>query len=477
MRPALFHPRPTENKPVPNDDWGSLFAAFILIIIVIGLLAFGLTMVYSTTAPKSGEALVIKQGMWAGIGIVMAVITVFIGPKRIADWRLIFLSLFVVWGLLLAARFLFPPINGAYRWVQLPGISLQPSELAKFVGIVLFARWSFDQLRTIPSILKESVLQLRKLLCREGDQWYTRTTQLILGFCLIGVGGGVVLIHGLEVWRFVISAVFILPGLLFIAASIWVSEDYNPMRFFALTVPPVCFGITLGLIFMGKDLGMTALTAASAGAIIFVAGIRMRWIIMLLMLAFGGLQYLCSNPDSFRYKRLLSFRNPEAAGDAGFQIWMSLLALGSGGLLGRGLGEGRMKTGYLPEDHTDCILSIAGEELGFIALVCVILFFILLLCAAAYITMRANNKCSMLLGTGFTAMLGLQMLINIAVITSSMPAKGMPAPFISYGGSDMVVSLMAIGVIVGIAIESAFPHFHDGLFAKLSRYIPFISKP
>lgn len=476
MKTPLLRSRPVSEPESHGDDWGSMLAATVLVVIVFLLLAFGLTMVYSTTAPKSGNEMFLKQCMWAGVGLAAAFGITILGPKRLTDWRMIILTLLISWALLVLARFYFAPIKGAYRWVQLPGASIQPSEIAKFVCIVLIARWSFDQLRVMSSVVKEVSVQTLKLVHREGELWWQRPLRCLIGLVFIGIGTVFTFFHEMSWWRFVAGGIFAIPGIVFVATAFWATRDYTPRRYIALVAPPILLGVTLGLIFLGRDLGMTLLTAVSAGAIIFIAGLRIRWVLLGASAVAAGIWYLCKDPDSFRYKRMFSFRDPESAGDAGFQIWMSLLALGSGGVWGRGLGEGRLKTGYLPEDHTDCILSIAGEELGMIALLCVVALFVVMLMLGIFISVRANNKCSLLLGSGFTVMLGFQMFINIAVITSSMPAKGMPAPFISYGGSNMVVSLMSVGVLCAIAIESSFPHFHDKLFGYFWKLIPFTGK-
>ncbi len=394
-----------------NDSPISLFAAFLLIVFVALLLAFGLMMVQSTTVTRMGNELFYKQCMWAGIGTFLAVGTCLIGPRKITDWRLIISMVLGTWLLLLAARFVFPPINGAYRWVQISGLgNIQPSEIAKFAMILMMARWASDHIRSFNNIVT-------------------------------------------EFWQNI--------------KNMFKSPNARSMSFLA---PLFIFCVTLGLVFLGKDLGMSLLIIASVGAIIFVAGLRMRYVLLLMMMGGLGVAALCMDKSSFRYQRIVAFLDPEKAGDAGMQIFMSLLALGSGGFSGRGLGEGRLKTGYLPEDHTDCILSITGEELGFIGMTSLIVIFVFIILLCTIITVRASSRTQMFVGAGFTALLGIQMLMNIAVITSSIPAKGMPAPFISYGGSNLVTSLVAIGIIVSIAIDSTFPNFYDrflgGIFSK-----------
>lgn len=470
--------KPNAYQSIVNTDPKDIAAgnnalryATIMILLVLIMLSFGLLMVYSTTSHRYGDTMFNKQLIWAGVGGVGAIAIVLLGPKRLTDWRLITFGLAVAWGLLLLAR-ISPAINGAHRWIKFGSISIQPSEIAKFLCIILFARWAYNNLQKMPTIFGEMRRQTFQVLHRRDEPWWERPAALIGGVILVGLGAVIgAKALALDVFRFMAATILIVPGIWLIWRAGRSSKDYNASRYLELMGPPVALAVTLGLIYIGKDLGMTLLTAASAGVVMFAAGLRFYWVLFAAGLVTGGIWCIRFFPESYRYKRLFSFLDPEQAGDAGFQIWMSLVALGSGGLTGRGLGAGRMKTGYLPEDHTDCILSIAGEELGMIALLLLIIIFVLMLIMGALISINARNKCSMLLGIGFTAMLGIQMMINIAVITSSMPAKGMPAPFISYGGSNMVVSLMSIGVLFAIAVEAAFPDFHDRFFRRLQKIL------
>lgn len=454
----------------------------LLIILTAFLICIGLSVVFSTTAPSTLQAepdgFFLKQLTWVGIGSFFACIILFIGPKRLSDWRMILFLLLICWIMLLAARYYFTPINGAHRWINIGGaISFQPSELAKFTCIILIARWAYDHLRVIPNIITEIKDRFWNQLNRNGENKIKRilfftialllfgTGMLLLLFCLLSTPEQINIFPGAETLFFIIGATLFLLGSLGIYAVMAGENRESPRRFYSIIWPLLLFGFTVAFVMLGKDLGMSVLICVSAFAIAFVAGISLRWIFAALGVLIMGVWWLLNDPTSFRYKRMCSFIDPENAGDAGYQIWMCLLALGSGGLTGRGLGQGRIKTGYLPEAHTDCILAITGEELGFISLIIILIVFLALIVVCAMICMRAANRRSMLLGSGMTIMLAVQMLINVAVVTSSIPAKGMPAPFISYGGSNMLISLMAIGVILSIAIESIYPAFHDKFFS------------
>jgi cell division protein FtsW len=138
----------------------------------------------------------------------------------------------------------------------------------------------------------------------------------------------------------------------------------------------------------------------------------------------------------------------------GYQAYQAMLALGSGGWTGLGLGNGRQKLGYVPEHHTDFILSVIGEELGLIATLAVVVAFLIIIICGVFISMRARETFGLLLGCGITFLIGFQAFINIGVVTSALPNKGLALPFISYGGSSLVMMLSCVGVLVSIARQA-----------------------
>ena len=149
---------------------------------------------------------------------------------------------------------------------------------------------------------------------------------------------------------------------------------------------------------------------------------------------------LLHNP--MRMKRILSWLDPEQSKDGvGFQAYQAMIAFGSGGWTGLGLGNGRQKLGWVPEHHTDFIFSIIGEELGLVATLLVVVAFIVIAVCGIYIALHARDTFGTLLATGITLIISLQAAINIGVVTSALPNKGLALPFISYGGSSMVVML------------------------------------
>ncbi len=148
----------------------------------------------------------------------------------------------------------------------------------------------------------------------------------------------------------------------------------------------------------------------------------------------------------------MAWIHPEQNKDGvGYQAYEAMIALGSGGLFGKGLGNGRQKLGFIPEHHTDFIFSIIGEELGLVVTLAVLALFIVLIICGIYIARRSNDTFGLLLGAGITFMIGFQAFINMGVVTSLLPNKGMPLPFISYGGSNLLLMLVSVGFLLSIA--------------------------
>ena len=158
----------------------------------------------------------------------------------------------------------------------------------------------------------------------------------------------------------------------------------------------------------------------------------------------------------YRLQRVITFLDPwkDATGD-GWQVIQSLYAIGSGGLFGAGLGESKQKFLYIPEPHNDFIFSILGEELGFIGCAIVLILFAVFIWRGVLIAMKAPDMFGSLLAIGITALVGIQVIINVAVVTSSMPATGMPLPFFSYGGTALFILLCEMGVLLNISRASA----------------------
>lgn len=215
-------------------------------------------------------------------------------------------------------------------------------------------------------------------------------------------------------------------------------------------VPLGVISILLALIVTEVDLGTTALIGGTAFVIMFVAGTSP---VMLGILSLGGLVGILFVATTMpeRMGRLTAFLHPELyKEDAGLQQMQALIAWGSGGIEGLGLGNGRQKMMYLPYAHTDFIFPMIGEELGLrISLLVVFLFVVIVVCGTM-IALHAKDRFGLLLGSGVISLLGLQAAVNIGVTTSLLPNKGLPLPFISYGGSNLVACLFCIGVLISI---------------------------
>jgi cell division protein FtsW len=234
----------------------------------------------------------------------------------------------------------------------------------------------------------------------------------------------------------------------------WYAEKYQRSMgtfFRGLVIPCVMIGVVLGLIFVEPDRGTTILLGAVCGMMLLIAGVRLFYVAPPMALAVAGLSYSLWT-DNLRRQRILSWLEPELhKTDGAYQSWQSMVAFGSGGWSGLGLGNGRQKLGFVPEHHTDFIFSIIGEELGLIATMGVLLGFVLLVICGLYIAWRAPDMFGLLLGSGITFLIGLQALINIGVVTGALPNKGLPLPFISYGGSNLLLMLGCVGVLLSIA--------------------------
>jgi len=223
-------------------------------------------------------------------------------------------------------------------------------------------------------------------------------------------------------------------------------------------LPPLLVtGVMMVLLLKQPDLGTAAIFGAVALGLLFVAGTRTSYLILAVLVAApAGWQFIVSTP--FRMRRMLAFLDPWAfRRDVGYQITESLISVGSGGVTGLGLGDGRQKLFFLPEAHTDFILSIVGEELGLLGVLFVIALFGVLVWRGFRTAFRARDVFGSYLAFGITTMFGLQALVNIGVVLGSLPTKGLPLPFISYGGTSLVMSLFAAGVLANISARNPEP--------------------
>jgi cell division protein FtsW len=239
-----------------------------------------------------------------------------------------------------------------------------------------------------------------------------------------------------------------------IIALAWYGEYFQrqmPQFKRGILIPGLLIGLTVGLIFLEPDVGNALVLATVSGILLLISGIRLRYFLPpVLIVAIGIGAFIYHTP--MRSERIYSWLHvEETRRDKGLQAYEAMVALGSGGLTGKGLGDGRQKLGFLPEHHTDFIFSIIGEELGLIATLLVVLSFVAIVFSGIYIAMNATDTFGLLLGSGITFLIGLQAFINIGVVTSALPNKGLPLPFISYGGSNLLMMLSCVGVLLSIA--------------------------
>jgi cell division protein FtsW len=367
------------------DKW--LFAA------TVGLALFGVVMVYSASAVmaqrESGNQFhyVVKQGIWTAIGFVVMLVAMQFDYKHLKNRRIVY-GLLGVTTLMLLAVFAFPATNGAHRWIRLPMLSIQPSELSKPVLVIFLAYF------------------LERRAGEEG-QWWTTFMPCAIVTCALA-----------------------------------------------------------GLIVLEPDLGTAMMLGVIFVVIIYTAGARLKHLAIVAgpaFLAVAGLLIFVP----FRVRRLITFLDPWADPQgSGFQVVQSLIAVGSGGPNGLGFAQGKQKMLFLPFAHSDFIYAVVGEELGLVGSLAVVAVFALFLWRGLRTSLRAPDRFGMLLALGLVMGIVTQALFNISVVLSLVPTKGIPLPFISYGGSSLVPTLAAVGILLNISQQSS-GSFEGGLLRSL----------
>ncbi len=352
-----------------------------LAVAVLLLLGFSLLMVYSASshiaAYRIGDSnyYLKRQAMFCLLGIL-----VMLGARYVPVSlyrKLVYPILILSTGLLMAV---FVPgvgkkVGGAYRWLRLGPVTIQPAEFAKF-ALAVYMAYS---------------------MAKKGSQMST-------------------------FWK------GLFPHL-------------------------VVAGIVMGLLVVQPDLGTAVILAAWVFIMLFIGGCRLHYLLSLVLGAVPFVYVLITHAD-YRLRRWWAFLNPwKDPTGVGFQIIHSFFAFGSGGLLGVGIGASKQKLFYLPEPHTDFVFSIVGEELGFVGVCGVVAVFVFIIVRGVQISLSARDLYSTYLGFGLTVMLGLQVLVNMAVVLGLLPTKGLTLPLLSYGGSSMLVTLLAIGVLLNIASQ------------------------
>jgi cell division protein FtsW len=352
----------------------------LLVLVTLGLVAFGLVMVYSASSGRAAVAngdpayFLKRQALYAVLGLVALAVL-----SRVPFRRLRPLAgplLLTSFGLLVAVLALGTSVNGARRWLPLGIIDFQPSELAKLALCLWLA--AFLTRRAAPQTLGE--------LARP-------VGAVVLAAC--------------------------------------------------------------ALIIVEPDLGTSIAIVLMASAMLLVAGTPPR-VLAGAAATLVGLALAAIWLEPYRRERLFAFMDPWADPEgAGFQTVQAMIALGSGGVFGVGLGESVQKINYLPEANTDMIFAVVGEELGLVGSAAVVAAFAVFGWAGFNVALRCRDPFGKLLAAGITALVTGQALVNLAAVLGLAPLTGIPLPFVSYGGSSLIVGLAAVGILLNIAVNHA----------------------
>ena len=226
--------------------------------------------------------------------------------------------------------------------------------------------------------------------------------------------------------------------------------SHNKEKFISFIVPILVMAAFQAVFLKQPDFGATMSLAVLTVAMLFLSGIRLRYLFSLGLVALPVVIKLVSEP--YRWKRVVAFLDPwKDPQGSGFQLTQSFIAFGSGGLQGVGLGESKQKLSFLPEVHTDFIFSLIGEELGFIGAAIVVTLFFCLFIRGFMIARKLQDPFAYYLASGISLMIAIQSVFNFAVVTGLVPTKGLPLPFISYGGSSLVISMIAAGLLLNVS--------------------------
>jgi cell division protein FtsW len=291
---------------------------------------------------------------------------------------------------------------------------------------------------------------------------YRRLAYPLLGLTLVILV--LVLIPGIGVARGGARRWLMLPGFAFQPAELAklavvlylahsMAKKEETIQTFSLGVVPhlIVTGAFLAALLLEPDFGTALILIVLLYLMLFISGARVHHLLATGLMALPVLIYVMLKAE-YRLRRLMTFMDPwRDASNSGFQVIQSLIAFGSGQLWGRGLGESRQKLFYLPEAHTDFVFSVIGEELGLIGAWVVLSLFGLIILRGLRLTARIEEPFDQYLAFGLTALLGLQALIHMGVVMGLMPTKGLVLPFISYGGSAMVINLMEAGILLGLS--------------------------
>lgn len=248
-----------------------------------------------------------------------------------------------------------------------------------------------------------------------------------------------------------------LAVIIYISDFICRKENYLRDFWKGFLPPMFVLGIVSMLILMQPDLGTTVAICMVVFIMIFISGIRLSYLVSLFLISLPALYFLIFSVP-YRRMRILAFLNPWSdPKGSGFQIIQSQIALGSGGIFGIGLGHSKQKLFYLPAAHTDYILSIIGEELGLLGTIGLIVLFLMFIRQGARIIKNTSNKFGYFLSLGLVLKICFNVIVNIGVSCGILPTKGLPLPFISYGGSSLMFEMVCVGLLLNISRTGEYP--------------------
>ncbi len=356
------------------------FLIILMIILVVGLISqFSASYAYSYYWNDGDSFYYIKrQLIFALIGVAAMLFISTIDYHILHHFAI---PLMLVSFVLLGVALMLPSSTGIHRWIRLPGLQFQPSEIAKFALILLFAHL--------------------------------------------------------------------------------ISLNHKKMKTFLAGYLPfiLILGVTCGLVFLEPHLSGTILLLGIGIVMMFVGGTRLLYLLGTVGLGVAAVIYMVF-VKGYEQERISVWLNPmgvyEVDPDAAWQTVQSLYAIGSGGVMGQGLGNSRQKHLFLPEPHNDFIFSVICEEMGFVGAVLVIVLFALLLWRGITIGMKSPDKFGSMLAVGLTAQIGLQAFMNMAVVTNTIPNTGISLPFFSYGGTSLVMLLAQMGVVLSVSRNISF---------------------
>ena len=233
----------------------------------------------------------------------------------------------------------------------------------------------------------------------------------------------------------------------------YIDRNYKYMHQFVKGILiPLCWILPIcAMIIMQPDNSTTIILLTIVFALLFIGGVSLPQIGTIGVLSVGAIGIFILNSKNYALSRILSFIDPSTSGNVGYQSSQALIGLRQGGISGMGIGESIQKHSYLPETHTDFIFAIIGEELGFIVGVMVMLAYIVILFRAIQISKKSNDIFGIILSIGFGLSITFYALINIGVVISIIPVTGVPLPFISYGGSSLIINLLMIAILLNIS--------------------------